>query len=33
MKVLLIGANGQLGTDMNRVFRDAGDTVFPYVHA
>ena len=33
MKVLLIGANGQLGTDMHRVFRDAGDTVFPYVHA
>ena len=33
MKVLLIGANGQLGTDMNRVFRAAGDTVFPYVHA
>jgi len=33
MKVLLIGANGQLGTDMNRVFRDAGDTVFPFVHA
>lgn len=33
MKVLLIGANGQLGTDMHRVFRDAGDPVFPYVHA
>ena len=33
MKVLLIGANGQLGTDMHRVFCDAGDTVFPYVHA
>lgn len=33
MKVLLIGANGQLGTDMHGVFRDAGDTVFPYVHA
>jgi dTDP-4-dehydrorhamnose reductase len=33
MKVLLIGANGQLGTDMNRVFRTAGDTVFPFVHA
>jgi dTDP-4-dehydrorhamnose reductase len=33
MKVLLIGANGQLGTDMNRVFQEAGDTVFPYVHA
>ncbi len=33
IKVLLIGANGQLGTDMHRVFREAGDTVFPYVHA
>ena len=33
MKVLLIVANGQLGTDMHRVFRNAGDTVFPYVHA
>jgi dTDP-4-dehydrorhamnose reductase len=33
MRVLLIGANGQLGTDMNRVFKDAGDTVLPYVHA
>jgi dTDP-4-dehydrorhamnose reductase len=33
IKVLLIGAKGQLGTDLNRVFREAGDTVFPYVHA
>src|ERR1700732_1841337 len=33
MKVLIIGANGQLGTDMNRVFQEAGDTVFRYVHA
>jgi len=33
MKVLLIGANGQLGTDMNRVFQQAGDRVFPYVRA
>jgi dTDP-4-dehydrorhamnose reductase len=33
MKVLLIGANGQLGTDMHRVFKSAGDTVFPFVHA
>jgi dTDP-4-dehydrorhamnose reductase len=33
MRVVLIGANGQLGTDMKRVFQDAGDTVFPYVHA
>ena len=23
MKVLLIGANGQLGTDVNRIFQDA----------
>ncbi len=23
MKVLLIGANGRLGTDVNRIFRDA----------
>ncbi len=33
MKVLLIGANGELGTDMNCVFQEAGDSVFPYVHA
>jgi dTDP-4-dehydrorhamnose reductase len=33
MKVLLIGANGQLGTDMNHVFQAAGDTVFPFTHA
>jgi dTDP-4-dehydrorhamnose reductase len=33
MKVLLIGANGQLGTDMNRLFQAAGDTIFPFTHA
>ena len=29
MKVLLIGANGQLGTDMVKVFQAAGDAVVP----
>jgi dTDP-4-dehydrorhamnose reductase len=33
MKVLLIGANGQLGTDLLKVFRAAGDTVTPFTHA
>jgi dTDP-4-dehydrorhamnose reductase len=33
MKVLLIGANGQLGSDLARVFRSAGDNVVPIMHA
>lgn len=33
MKVLLIGANGQLGTDLHKVFRNAGDEVIPRTHA
>lgn len=33
MKVLLIGANGQLGTDLNKVFQAAGDSVVPVTHA
>jgi dTDP-4-dehydrorhamnose reductase len=33
MKVLLIGANGQLGSDLLRVFRAAGDEVIPATHA
>jgi len=33
MKVLLIGANGQLGSDLSKVFRAAGDTVVPATHA
>jgi dTDP-4-dehydrorhamnose reductase len=33
MKVLLIGAHGQLGTDLLKVFRAAGDTVAPFTHA
>ena len=33
MKVLLIGANGQLGTDLLKVFQAAGDTVVPTTHA
>lgn len=33
MKVLLIGANGQLGTDLNRIFQAAGDLVVPVTHA
>jgi dTDP-4-dehydrorhamnose reductase len=31
--VLLIGANGQLGNDLLRVFRDAGDEVMAFTHA
>lgn len=33
MKVLLIGANGQLGSDLFRVFEAAGDSVIPATHA
>jgi dTDP-4-dehydrorhamnose reductase len=33
MKVLLIGANGQLGSDLFKVFKAAGDTVVPVTHA
>jgi dTDP-4-dehydrorhamnose reductase len=33
MKVLLIGANGQLGSDLLKVFQAAGDTVIPVTHA
>jgi len=33
MKVLLIGANGQLGTDLVKVFQAMGDTVVPVTHA
>jgi dTDP-4-dehydrorhamnose reductase len=33
MKVLLIGANGQLGGDLFKVFQSAGDTVVPVTHA
>lgn len=33
MKVLLIGANGQLGTDLNKVCKAAGDTVVATTHA
>jgi dTDP-4-dehydrorhamnose reductase len=33
MKVLVIGANGQLGTDLLKVFRASGDTVVPFTHA
>jgi dTDP-4-dehydrorhamnose reductase len=33
MRALVIGANGQLGTDLLKVFQAAGDTVFPYTHA
>ena len=32
MKVLLIGANGQLGSDLLKVFQAAGDTVVPVTH-
>jgi dTDP-4-dehydrorhamnose reductase len=33
MRVLLFGANGQLGCDLLSVFRGAGDTVLPLTHA
>lgn len=33
MKVLLIGSNGQLGTDLLKVFQAAGDSVVPVTHA
>jgi len=33
MKVLVIGANGQLGSDLVKVFQAAGDTVVPATHA
>ena len=33
MKVLIIGANGQLGSDLVKVFQAAGDTVVPVTHA
>lgn len=33
MKVVLIGANGQLGSDLHKTFRAAGDTVIPLVRA
>jgi dTDP-4-dehydrorhamnose reductase len=33
VKALVIGANGQLGSDLHKVFRAAGDTVVPLTHA
>ncbi|HTZ97785.1 MAG TPA: dTDP-4-dehydrorhamnose reductase [Terriglobales bacterium] len=33
MKVLLFGANGQLGSDLNKIFRAAGDNVVALTHA
>ncbi|MBZ5514911.1 MAG: dTDP-4-dehydrorhamnose reductase [Acidobacteriia bacterium] len=33
MKVLLLGANGQLGTDLHRVLATQGHTVIPTIHA
>jgi dTDP-4-dehydrorhamnose reductase len=33
MKALLIGANGQLGSDLLKAFQAAGDTVVPVTHA
>ncbi|MGA8153377.1 MAG: dTDP-4-dehydrorhamnose reductase [Terriglobales bacterium] len=33
MKMLLFGSNGQLGSDLLRVFRAAGDAVTPVTHA
>jgi dTDP-4-dehydrorhamnose reductase len=33
LKVLLIGANGQLGNDLLRVFQSVGDLVLPFTRA
>jgi dTDP-4-dehydrorhamnose reductase len=33
VKVLVVGANGQLGTDLRRIFQAAGDVVVPLTHA
>jgi dTDP-4-dehydrorhamnose reductase len=33
MKILLVGATGQLGTDLLRVFQSRGDVVLPLSHA
>jgi len=33
LKALIIGANGQLGTDLTKVFRNAGDEVITRTHA
>src|SRR5271163_4906549 len=33
MKVVIIGANGQLGSDLSKVFGGGGDTVVPVTHA
>jgi len=33
MKIVLIGASGQLGTDLAKVFRKRGDEVLPLAHA
>src|SRR5215469_7189252 len=33
MKVAVIGANGQLGTDVVAAFSQKGDTIFPLTHA
>jgi dTDP-4-dehydrorhamnose reductase len=33
MKIVLIGAGGQLGTDLAKVFRTRGDEVLPLAHA
>lgn len=33
MKILVIGANGQLGSDLHKVFRAAGDNVTAVTHA
>lgn len=32
MKIFLIGANGQLGTDLHRLFVSDGDSVVPVIH-
>src|SRR5438105_461989 len=33
MKVVIIGANGQLGTDLTRTLRDRGDCVDAFAHS
>lgn len=33
MRIVLIGASGQLGTDLAKVFREGGDEVLPLAHS
>jgi len=33
MKIAIIGANGQLGSDLVRTFKDTGEKIVPFTHA